>query len=414
MGEEIERLEREGASLDRHGDSRSRPVPDPRVRRSIHNYRPQLSDSRWFSFLRARRNPRCAGLSSPDRPARRRPRLRAHLQHAQARSRRQDAGKAASPRPRARHSARPAAIEIADSDELPRPPAQHLPRTDAPISRAGAKCRRLAQPGGTGPHHSRRERLYRHAPGGAQRRGSRPAGKPRPSSRARWRTTKRSATSSNTSASSWTTTRPTMPRKVTIMTIHAAKGLEFDHVFLPGWEEGVFPSQRALDEGGLASARGGTASRLRRDNPRAAALHHPACRQPPHLRPVDELDPLALHCRAARPARPAGNHAVRRRVAVARQLVRARRSIRRRRTRRPDRSRARAAPVGNVPLRAATIRCPAALPNRRAAPPASPPSRAPTSPSACACSTTSSATARWSTRKATNSRSSSRPAAASA
>jgi len=41
--------------------------------------------------------------------------------------------------------------------------------------------------------------------------------------------------------------------KVTIMTIHGAKGLEFDHVFLPGWEEGVFPSQRSLDEGGLAS-----------------------------------------------------------------------------------------------------------------------------------------------------------------
>ncbi|MBC2666470.1 UvrD-helicase domain-containing protein [Novosphingobium flavum] len=41
--------------------------------------------------------------------------------------------------------------------------------------------------------------------------------------------------------------------KVTIMTIHAAKGLEFDQVFLPGWEEGVFPSQRALDEGGMAS-----------------------------------------------------------------------------------------------------------------------------------------------------------------
>ncbi len=41
--------------------------------------------------------------------------------------------------------------------------------------------------------------------------------------------------------------------KVTIMTMHAAKGLEFDHVFLPGWEEGAFPSQRAIDEGGLAS-----------------------------------------------------------------------------------------------------------------------------------------------------------------
>jgi DNA helicase II / ATP-dependent DNA helicase PcrA len=41
--------------------------------------------------------------------------------------------------------------------------------------------------------------------------------------------------------------------KVTVMTIHGAKGLEFDRTFLVGWEEGVFPSQRALDEGGMAS-----------------------------------------------------------------------------------------------------------------------------------------------------------------
>ena len=41
--------------------------------------------------------------------------------------------------------------------------------------------------------------------------------------------------------------------KVTIMTIHAAKGLEYDTVFLVGWEEGLFPSQRALDEGGTNS-----------------------------------------------------------------------------------------------------------------------------------------------------------------
>lgn len=43
----------------------------------------------------------------------------------------------------------------------------------------------------------------------------------------------------------------TETERVSLMTLHGAKGLEFDTVFLPGWEEGLFPSQRSMDESGL-------------------------------------------------------------------------------------------------------------------------------------------------------------------
>ena len=56
--------------------------------------------------------------------------------------------------------------------------------------------------------------------------------------------------------------------RVSLMTIHAAKGLEFEVVFLAGWEDEVFPSPRAIDAGGKGGCRGGAAPGPCRRDPR--------------------------------------------------------------------------------------------------------------------------------------------------
>ena len=86
---------------------------------------------------------------------------------------------------------------------------------------------------------------------------------------------------------------------VSIMTLHSAKGLEFETVFLPGWEEGLFPHQRALDEGGrsgLEEERRLAYVGLTRAKQN---LHHLVRLQPPHPRPVAIDHPVALPRRTA-------------------------------------------------------------------------------------------------------------------
>ena len=114
---------------------------------------------------------------------------------------------------------------------------------------------------------------------------------------------------------------------VSIMTLHGAKGLEFDNVFLAGWEEGLFPNQRAIDEGGTKALEeerrlayvGITRARRR--------LHHQLRRQPPGLQSVVVERAVALRRgaagRAYRAPAPQPGHAPRPRHLPRRRAVRA-------------------------------------------------------------------------------------------
>ena len=118
-------------------------------------------------------------------------------------------------------------------------------------------------------NRARRKRLHRHVAERPFRRRRRPPGKPQGAGALHGGIREPARLPRAHLAGDGPRQRAEAEQAVNIMTLHSAKGLEFDCVFLPGWEEGLFPHQRSLDESGRAGPGGRAPPRACRPHARA-------------------------------------------------------------------------------------------------------------------------------------------------
>ena len=252
IGEEIEELQRAGDNLNEvailvRASFQMREFEDRFV-----TPRPALSRDRRSAVLRARRNPRCAGLSARDQFAGRRSRLRAHRQCARSAASATPPCRCCTTTPAsAAFRLFEAARAVVETDEL-------KPKARGQLARPRPAVRPLARPA-RGDRRIRSSAEIVLDESGYTEMWQKDRSADAAGRLDNLKELVRSMEEFENLQGFLEHISLVMDRDggaeeeaVSLMTLHSAKGLEFDNVFLPGWEEGLFPSQRTLDEQGRA------------------------------------------------------------------------------------------------------------------------------------------------------------------
>jgi hypothetical protein len=299
IGEEIEQAQRKGHLAQRHGHPGARLVPDARVRGPLRHARPALPRHRRPALLRAHGNPRCHGLSSASSPS------PPTISPSSASSTRPSAASATavrrsttSPAPAASRCWRRARIVL--TEEMKPKPRKSLTRLVEMFTRWQERSSRSKPPRTSSPRSSLTRAGYtemwqndRSADAPGRLETSRNWSAP-------WRSSRAMRAFLEHVALVMDAEQQRDLDAVSIMTLHSAKGLEFETVFLPGWEEGPVPAPARARRGRPLRARGRAPPRLCRPHPRQAPLPHLVRLQPPHPRPVAVHTAVALPRRTAR------------------------------------------------------------------------------------------------------------------